>query len=459
MKKTCILTLAAIAAVLFSCDKPGTEETPSGISIDKTTLNFSYEAGEQIINVNASSEWTITSYIDWCTVSPASGTGSAAVKVSVTTNPSKVDVRSTKIVLRNNGVALPITVNQETNPEGAVFSITPKSVDVPAVDAEFEVTVISDTYDYDITLVDSWIHLTSRKGDRTTTGEVLHFKADSHESGPRTGIISICTKDGSCIPVMVNQAGWQEYAHMNIGYRFTATWCGYCPYMDETFHKVAEKESNHFNFITFHASSGYPLYISDSDALCSLYNVQGFPTGVLNGWKELNNYTDTDYAASSLVSAIEDYQKKFFCGTGISVNTSVSDGKLNVEASVKSIPGEHRIAAFVLESGIVEAQTYYPTSGGSQKLNSFVHDNVARKVLTNSPAGEIFTAGNEASSFNWSTDLNTSWAASKLSVAVVVMRPYNEYSGAKANRSYPGYYIVNSVIVPAGGSKEMEYAQ
>ena len=458
MKKSCILTLAAIAAVLFSCDKPGTEESTESLNIDKTTLSFPYTGGDQTINVTASSQWTITSSAEWCTVSPGSGTGNAAVTVNVTANQDKTAGRSTKLVLNYNGISLPISVNQELNPESAVFSITPKSVDVPAVDAEFEITVISDAYDYDITLVDEWIHLTSRKGDRTT-GEILHFKADSHESGPRTGIVSICTKDGSCIPVVVNQAGCQQYAHMNIGYRFTATWCGYCPYMDETFHKVAENESNHFNFVTFHASKGYPLYIAESETLCSVYNVGGFPTGVLNGWKELSNYTDIDYSASKVVSDIEEFNKQFFCGTGISVSTSVSGDKLNVEASVKSIPGEHRIAAFVLESGIVETQTYYPTSGGSQKLKDFVHDNVARKVLTDSPAGDIFTAGDSASSFTWSTDVSSSWVASNLSVAVVVMRPYNDFTGAKGTRSYPGYYIANSVIVPAGGSKEMQYAQ
>lgn len=459
MKKSCILTIAAIAAVLFSCDKPGTEENTENLNIDKTTLDFPYTGGDQTINITASSDWTISCDAYWCKVSQDSGTGNATVTVSViTTNPDKTAGRSTKLILSYNGISLPITVNQEINPESIVFSITPKTIDIPAVDAEFDITVISDTYEYDITIVDEWIHLTSRKGGRVT-GETLHFKADSHESSPRTGVISICTKDGSCIPVTVNQAGWQEYAHMNIGYRFTATWCGYCPYMDETFHKVAENESNHFNYITFHSSKGYPLYIADSEDLCTLYNVEGFPTGVLNGWKELSNYTDIDYCASKVVSDIENFNKQFFCGTGISVNTSISGDKLFVEASVKSIPGEHRIAAFVLESGIVETQTYYPTSGGSQKLKDFVHDNVARKVLSESATGHIFTAGNSATTYTWSTDLNSSWVASNLSVAVVVMRPYNDFTGAKGTRSYPSYYIANSVIVPAGGSKEMQYAQ
>ena len=55
-------------------------------------------------------------------------------------------------------------------------------------------------------------------------------------------------------------------------------------------------------------------------------------------------------------------------------------------------------------------------------------------------------------------ELDSSWKTGNLSVAVLVMRPYNDLTGTKAKKSYPDYYIVNSVIVPLGTTKVMEYA-
>ena len=318
--------------------------------------------------------------------------------------------------------------------------------------------MVSEKVDYEITIVDGWITELSRSGNRTT-GETIRFKADANPSdkNTRTGIVSVCTMDGSCIPVTVKQITWPKYAHMNIGYRFTATWCGWCPYMDEVFHNTAIDPANHFLFITFHASPGYPLYFADSDPLCTVYGIQGYPTGVLNGWKEISNKTNISAGVNKVAESIKQFEEDFRCTTGISVSSSLSGNTLNVEASVKAVPGEYSILAFVIESGIIQAQTLFHTDGSpTETVSNFVHDNVARKTITNSPKGDAFTATEEASSFTWSTTLDGSWAKSNLFVAVLVLRSYSESTGSKAKLSYPNYYVANSVIAAVGSSKEMQ---
>ena len=461
MKKTRILTFAALAAVLFSCEElPVDNETPAGFSIDKTSLEVPYTGGEVSFEITSPSTWSADcAAAEWLSVDPASGNaGTTTVKVTAAANPSKESDRSGKIIIKYGDVSFPVKVTQGKSLEEAVFSIDKKSFDVPAAGGEFEITVISDVQEYDITLVEDWITVVSRQGDRHT-GEVVRFAASGNMDEARTGVVSVCTKDGSCIPVMVNQEGWPRFAHQNIGYRFTATWCGYCPYMDEAFHKVAQDPANRFGYITFHASKGYPLYITESNTLASYYKVEGYPTGVLNGWKEIDNYTDTDYNASNIAGFIKDFEEKFPCIAGISVSTSVSGSTLSAEATVTAFPGEYLVSAFVLESGIVEAQTFYPTSGGSQKLTDFVHDNVARAALSASSKGDSFTVGTEPVTFNWSKEISAEWVPENLSVAVVLMRPYGDLADKKDKKGYPNNYIVNSVIVPAGSSKEMEYAQ
>lgn len=352
-----------------------------------------------------------------------------------------------------------------------VFSITPESVTVPAEGGEFEFTVVSTKSEYEITIVNDWITRLSRSGDRMK-GETFRFNASANEGeSARSGVVSVCTNDGVCVPVMVSQAakassGEEEskpFVHNNIGFRFTATWCGWCPYMDEAFHAAAEDKSVRFDFITFHASAGYPLYLSDGANLASKYNVEGYPTGVLNGWKNIDNYADISYTVARLKDAISQFDGSFTCDAGIGVSSELDINMLSIKATVKAIPGDYLLSAFLMESGIVEPQTYfYYDDGGtirSKTLSDFVHDNVARKTLSKSPSGDAFTATEEETVFEWDVIVNSAWAKENLSVAVLVLRPYGADSANKADSTFPDNYVVNSVIVPVGTTKEIEYAE
>ena len=458
MKRLTITLLVLAAGLFFSCEAPD-QEFFSGIATDPHSLEFAYTGGELTLNVRATVSWTITPADSWCTVSPSRGDGDAVVTVSATANPDKVDSRKTKLSVQYDDVTFFVTVTQEKNPEEAVFSIDRNSVDVPGAGGEFEICVISDVVEYEITIVDDWITEISREGDRVT-GETIHFQAAPNDrNAERSGVVSVCTKDGSCIPVMVNQAasGIPTFVHTNIGFRFTATWCGYCPYMDEAFHKLADDSSVIFDYITFHASQGYPLYLADGANLANYYVVQGYPTGVVNGWKELNNYLDTDYTANNAKNDIAKFESHFPCVAGISVNSTISGETLNLKATVMAPGGDYLVSAFLLESGIVATQTYYPASGGSTKLTDFVHDNVARKTITKSPRGDAFTMTEATQQFEWNVDLSSEWVKENLSVAVLVMRPYGSYAEFKSANNYPDNYVVNAVVAPAGSSKEMQY--
>ena len=459
MKTPRITLFAAVAALLFSCDIPAAEDPVTGLKIDPETINFTYEGGEQIVNITATDAWTLESAgADWCRYYPESGKGDSPVKIVVSENLDRNSGRNTELTLKSGDLSATLTITQDVNSDNSSFYINKKSVEVPATGGEFDITVVSEETEYEITIVASWITELSRSGDRLT-GETIRFKADSNpsEKNTRTGIVSVCTKDGSCIPVSVKQITWPKYAHMNIGYRFTATWCGWCPYMDEVFHNTAIDPANHFQFITFHASQGYPLYFDDSDVLCTLYGIQGYPTGVLNGWKEISNNTNISSAVNKVAETIKQFEEDFRCTTGISVSSSLSGNTLNVEASVMAVPGKYSILAFVIESGIIQAQTlFHLDETPTESVTNFVHDNVARKTITESPKGEAFTATEEASTFSWSTSLDGSWAKSNLSVAVLVLRAYNEYTGSKGKGSYPNYYVANSVIAAVGSSKEMQ---
>ena len=100
-----------------------------------------------------------------------------------------------------------------------------------------------------------------------------------------------------------------------------------------------------------------------------------------------------------------------------------------------------------MESGIVQAQQYYPTSGGSQTLSDFVHDNVARKTLSGSIVGDIIEGSDQV---HWETDLDSSWNKDNLSVMIWVTKNYGTLAPYKAVKSYPSYYVDNACCVKVG---------
>ena len=452
MKHYYLLIFATVMNFIAACQKPveeGQETVPFQPS--EQALNFGYNEGEKVLTITSNTQWSIRSTDEsWLSVSPTSGTGNASVKVIATKNPSKEEGRSAKLVCTYNNLSVSINVTQGINEEDPIFSITPSTVSLEAGGGTFSIEVISDAVPYEVTIVDDWMSLVSRKGDRYS-GETLVFNAQpniSEES--RTGVLSVCTENGTCIPVTVSQgAGVTLYSRNQVGYRFTATWCGYCPYMDEAFHSVAEQRSD-FRFVTFHASNGYPLYFAAVSPLITAYGITGFPTGVLNGWKEIDNYTAVSTTVSKIVSAMDEFDQGFPCLTDIHLTAGIENGSVVVDAEVtSSLDADLKVVSILLESGVVETQTYYPPSGNTQSITDFEHDNIARALLTESVTGDSITVeADKPVSLHWSTPLASAWNMDNLSVYVGVFRAYEDYTGPKDKKKYPDSYIDNCRIVP-----------
>lgn len=455
MKYYLLLALAVVTAALTSCEPP-----INGVRVDSTNLSFPGEGGTQTLKVKAGTAWEINvpADLNWLNVSPKSGTSSADVTVTASANKMKDQDRNVELIINYEGNQIRVNVNQAHGEGEPVFQLSQSSVEVGSEGGEFSVNVVSDAADYDVDINAKWITSVSRKGNRYD-GETLTFSvAPNEKKEARTGVVSICTKSGTCNPVTVNQAAFAgaTYEHLNVAYRFTAVWCGHCPYLDETFHMVKDRRDD-FDYVTVHGSAGYPLYFNDSNSLMSAFQVGGFPTGIINNWKEFGNSHNVSANADNLENELDAFEKTFSCVAGVSVKSTVADGQIKVDAEVEtSISGKYQVSAFLLESGIVEAQTYFPDNGPTTELKDFVHDNVARATLTASALGDAFDAvATEKTQFSWTVTPDKSWKEKNLSVAVLVHRAYGDVK--KNNKKYPDYYVVNAALAPVGKSVEMKY--
>ena len=82
--------------------KSSDSEEQLTISVDKSSLEFEKDGGNQSFVITSNTSWTITCP-DWCTLSTKSGNGNATITVTATKN-DKTEQRSGQVVISGDGV-------------------------------------------------------------------------------------------------------------------------------------------------------------------------------------------------------------------------------------------------------------------------------------------------------------------------------------------------------------------
>jgi hypothetical protein len=126
MKKHLFLMMTAAAAITFAgCGEDEPEIQPS-LSISLENIPATVSAGSYSVAITCNVSWTAavnTGAVDWCTVSPASGTGDGVVTVAVAANAT--DAARTAIITFSagtvNGTA---SITQQNTPPHAAGTMT-----------------------------------------------------------------------------------------------------------------------------------------------------------------------------------------------------------------------------------------------------------------------------------------------------------------------------------------------
>ena len=82
--------------------KSSDSEEQLTMSVDKSSLEFEKDGGNQSFVITSNTSWTITCP-DWCTLSKKSGNGNATITVTATKN-DKTEQRSGQVVISGDGV-------------------------------------------------------------------------------------------------------------------------------------------------------------------------------------------------------------------------------------------------------------------------------------------------------------------------------------------------------------------
>ena len=332
------------------------------------------------------------------------------------------------------------------------FEFSPSTIEVEPVGGLFTMNIRS-TVDFHVQINDDWIKQVSVTGD-PRLGATVTFSAEMNTGEERSGVMIVCD-DKNCYPVVVTQGDGsklKKVTHHSLGMRFTATWCGYCPIMSKTFHLAKDNLGDKFEYICMYATDG-DYGFSDMNTLASQYKIGGYPTGIIDGRFEVENYS-SEYAAGLTASAVEETETNYPAATAIGLETSLSGQNLTVKAEVFANCAEtYKLTVILMENGIIGYQADY-TEGNHQ---DFQHDRVARKTLTSSISGDSFSISEAGGtkSFTFTCTVPASYNKNNLMVLAYVQRSFGNRPVIQSG-SYGDWYVDNCRVAAVGTTAPLE---
>lgn len=355
-----------------------------------------------------------------------------------------------------NNYATRIQVDPDEVP---VFEVSPLEVSLSGSAQTFVVNVRTNMeYHADISNNSTWI----TAGQVSSSGpyDFSHlFYVSQNDDAARAGLISFCDNEGNCHPVSVTQGqydpSWQngDFIHHSLGMRFTATWCGWCPYMNESFIKARQKLGEKYNYVMLHASSS-ALPFSGTATLVSQYEISGYPTGIVDGRRRVGNSTDTDAVSNTIANYVQETENNYPVVTAAAVKSSLNGRALSLDVDVYvKLAETYKITVFLIEDGVIA----YQADNGSGAHSDYVHDKIARMSLTDARGDEfVITQNNTIKSFSYNVDIPAGYNIDNMSVLVFVQRKFGNQQVLQTSSGYGDYYIDNSRIVPLGQEAALE---
>ena len=359
--------------------------------------------------------------------------------------------RSGQITFTNaEGKALNVSVKQayaylKTDLEDLIFTASGGV-------KRFNVTA---SIDWKVSADAAWITIEPASGSGDS---VVGVRASANEGeSARTATLSLSSADGSITyTAQLVQAGaasgedqkdWREaqFVHQSVAMRFTATWCGWCPRMNKTIKRAQELYPDHIQHLALHGG-GSDLQFSSISPLQSLYSVNAFPTGLVDGRTKVGN-GEIESTAQTFVRLVKETEDTYGTVTGAAISSSTSgrSADIAVEVYLKKA-GYYKLTVLLVEDGIVNAQSDYE-EGDHPK---YVHDCVARMAVTN-VLGDAFSASDDftVKQFSYNVTVPSTYNMTNMRVFVYIQR---EYSGG----SFGDYFIDNCATVDLGGSLKLQ---
>ena len=453
-----------VGGIKFSVTEPGVEKitlTANGGEALTGVIGIRRVSGKPSIAAYGTTQSEIV-------LTPASGTFEVGKAYYFVTVPTTLSSGFSLLFEKGDGSVAYRTTNKSVTIQAAhfqtmmevdkgltyeqYFSYTPDEISLSKAGGLFTIEVKA-TMGFHFDIASDWIWEVGHEGS-PLQGATYTFKASQNDGEERDGYILLCNDTGmgtgNCYYITVHQAAgsaddWKtsEFAHHSLGMRFTATWCGYCPIMNETFKMAKAQLGDRFQYACFYSpNQGGNYGFSGIGTLTNQYKVDGFPTGIVDGRTLIQNYA-SDVASSMIVQAVDETEANYPTATGIGVSSFLSGSTVSVDVDVYThLADSYKLTVLLLENNIIGYQNGYG--------NGFVHNKVVRKAFT-SVSGDAFTATDAVGikSFSYSTTVEDDYVPDNLEILVYVQRPFGTQTVIQSG-NYGDYYVDNCASVAVG---------
>lgn len=341
-------------------------------------------------------------------------------------------------------------------PGDVFFEVSPEAVTLSCESQSFAVTVSTNqSYHADIPSTASWISAGSVSGSQDGGFQHL-FNVSKNDGEERQAVISFCTDDGVCHPVTITQKkedssisefDWNKsFYRRSLFMRFTATWCGYCPNMAKSVKMAQQELPDKIEAVNIHVG-GSNLQFDKYSGLVNQYAITGYPSGILDGRRLVENYNNA-YTVSLIKQYMEESGKNYPVSSTIGFDSYFFGNTLSLDLQLYlREAADYKVTVLLLESGIVgyQADNY----DGSHQ--DYVHNDVARMVINDNVTGDSFstTAGCAVKQLSYSVSVPSSYVKDNLRILVYVQRAFGSQS-VLSTADYGGYYVDNCVSGKAG---------
>lgn len=427
---------------------PGNSKPIFRISADSFEMDA--VGGTFQVEVTSSQDYTVSQLPEWITEvsseSPANQPHTRIFTYSVAVNRSASERKESITFTNASGTVLTVKLTQKA----PYLTISVTELLFPDAGGSKRIPV-SSSVAWKVTSEADWFSVTPASG--TGDGALSVLAEANGNASARGGSIVLSAVDFPYEYVInLVQSGyageetgdWKQlpFVHQSVAMRFTATWCGWCPYMNRSILRAQELYPGKIQHLALHGG-GSDLQFDPTGTLMSLFRTNAFPTGIMDGRIKVNNSTDIESVAANFIEASKQTEQTYGTVSGLALR-SVSSGQqvtIDVDGYFKQA-GDYKITVLLVEDGIIHPQE----NGG----DDYVHDNVVRVTATGI-LGDAFTVGSDFSqkSFHYSVTVPSGYRIENMRVLAYVQKSFGT-APVIQTEDYGNYYIDNCATAPVG---------
>ena len=394
---------------------------------------------------------------EWLEITPLEGeAGTARIKIKAGLNDSGLD-RTAQARICSGEESLVLSISQENFVPK--FELKKTEEEVSFLGGELIVPLISD-FEYDFECDADWV---SYVETRASNDKDLVFSVSPNSGpSPRSTVITLSSAS-TTLEFTVSQGtdgldsrDWTAgtFVHRSLAMRFTATWCGYCPYMATAFDSAKNQMAGSLELVSLHTMDS-DIPFTGTNIMSQRFNVNYLPTGIIDARASIENSTSPSYTANVAIDVAKETQKEYPASVGIACGSLINDNLLSLTVGLYAKEaGSYRLVVLLLEDDIVAFQN----GGGS----NYVHNDVARRALT-SMTGDPLTIKSNGQLWTgtYTARLEAGWNVENLKLLIYVERPFGskEHVQNIAGASYfskAETYVDNCRVIPLGEVGKLE---